>query len=59
MRIGGIERYTTNLLTQLTAIDRQHSYYLFVARYNRHLFDAHSQLPNVRKVHVLSLQDLR
>jgi len=31
-QIGGMETYTVNLLTHLAAIDRQHSYYLFVAR---------------------------
>ena len=55
-QIGGMETYTINLLTHLTAIGCQHTYYLVVARYNRHLFDAHFQLPNARKVHVLSLQ---
>ncbi len=58
-QIGGMEAYTTNLLTHLTAIDRQHTYYLFVARYNRHLFDAQCQRPNVARVQTLSLQGLR
>jgi len=58
-QIGGMEAYTTNLLTHLTAHDRQHSYHLFVARYNRHLFDAHSQLSNVFTIPTLSLQCLR
>jgi len=55
--IGGMETYTFNLLTHLTAIDRQHQYYLFVARYNRHLFNFPH--PNVVKVPTLSLQGLR
>lgn len=58
-QIGGMEMYTTNLLTYLTAIDRQHTYYLFVARYNRHLFDAQCQHPNVTRIQILSLQGLR
>ena len=58
-QIGGMEAYTLNLLTHLTAIDRQHHYYLFVARYNQHLFDSQLQHPNVVKVRTLSLQGLR
>ncbi|PWB82100.1 MAG: glycosyltransferase family 1 protein [Candidatus Methylomirabilota bacterium] len=58
-QIGGTEAYTTNLLTHLTAIDRQHAYYLFVARYNRDLFEAQFQRPKVLKVPTLSLQGLR
>lgn len=58
-QIGGMETYTVNLLTHLTAIDCQHTYYLFVARYNRHLFDAQFQRPNVFTVPTLSLQGLR
>jgi hypothetical protein len=58
-QIGGMETYTYNLLTHLTAIDHQHHYYLFVARYNRKLFEAHLQRPNVSKVRTLSLQGLR
>ena len=58
-QIGGMEMYTTNLLTHLTATDRHHSYYLFVARYNRHLFDPIFQRPNVFRVPTLSLQGLR
>ncbi len=42
-QIGGMDLYTSNLLTHLTAIDRQHTYYIFVACYNRHLFDAQCQ----------------
>jgi glycosyltransferase involved in cell wall biosynthesis len=56
-QIGGMETYTFNLLTHLTAIDRQHSYYLFVARYNRALFNFNH--PNVAQVRILSLQGLR
>lgn len=56
-QIGGMETYITNLLTHLTAIDRQHSYYLFVARYNHHLFNFPQ--PNVANVPTLSLQGLR
>ena len=58
-QIGGMETYTVNLLTHLVAIDRQHTYYLFVARYNRALFEAQCQHPNVAKVQTLSLQGLR
>ncbi|WP_337288944.1 glycosyltransferase family 1 protein [Candidatus Methylomirabilis sp.] len=58
-QIGGMETYTYNLLTHLTAIDRQHHYYLFVARYNRKLFETHCQRPNVSNVPTLSLQGLR
>lgn len=58
-QIGGMETYTLNLLIHLTAIDRQHTYYLFVARYNRQLFDATFQQPNVLTVPTLSLQGLR
>lgn len=58
-QIGGMETYTVNLLTHLAAIDRQHTYYLFVARYNRALFEAQRQHPNVAKVQTLSLQGLR
>jgi len=58
-QIGGMETYTVNLLTHLTAIDRQHTYYLFVARYNRDLFNAQFQYPNVVTVPTLSLQGLR
>ena len=58
-QIGGMEMYTTNLLTHLTAIDRQHRYYLFVAGYNRDLFDPLFQRPNVFRVQTLSLQGLR
>jgi len=58
-QIGGMETYTTNLLTHLISLDRQHTYYLFVARYNRHLFaDYHAQ-PNVRLISTVSLQGLR
>ena len=49
-QIGGTEAYAHNLLSHLTAIDRQHAYYLFVARYNRNLFDFHLQRANVFKV---------
>ncbi|MDD5558610.1 glycosyltransferase family 1 protein [Candidatus Methylomirabilis sp.] len=58
-QIGGMETYTVNLLTHLTAIDRQHTYYLFVTHYNRDLFKALSQRPNVMRVNTLSLQGLR
>jgi glycosyltransferase involved in cell wall biosynthesis len=58
-QIGGMETYASNLLTQLTAIDRHHSYYLFVTRYNRNLFDPLLQRPNVFRVRTLSLQGLR
>ncbi len=58
-QIGGMEMYTTNLLTHLTAIDRQHHYYLFVAGYNRALFDPQFQRANVFRVQTLSLQGLR
>jgi len=58
-QIGGMEKYTVNLLTHLTAIDRQHRYYLFVARYNRALFDSQFQRANVFRVQTLSLQGLR
>lgn len=58
-QIGGMETYTVNLLTHLTTIDCQHTYYLFVARYNRHLFDVQFQCPNVVTVPTLSLQGLR
>jgi len=58
-QIGGMETYTVNLLTHLTAIDRQHDYYLFVARYNQHLFDSQLHRSNVFKVWTLSLQGLR
>ncbi len=58
-QIGGMETYTVNLLTHLAAIDRQHTYYLFVARYNRALFDALCQRSNVARVQTLSLQGLR
>ncbi len=57
--IGGMETYTLNLLTHLAAIDSQHHYYLFVARYNRALFDAQFHRQNVLKVPTLSLQGLR
>lgn len=30
-QIGGMETYTVNLLIRLTALDRQHTYDLFVA----------------------------
>ena len=56
-QIGGMETYANNLLIHLTAIDRQHRYYFFVARYNRHLFNL--QHPHVVKVRTLSLQGLR
>ncbi len=58
-QIGGTEAYTYNLLSHLTAIDRQHAYYLFVAHYNRNLFDPLFQRPNVFMVRTLSLQGLR
>jgi len=58
-QIGGMETYTVNLLTHLAAIDRQHAYYLFVARYNRDLFNAQCQHSNVVTVPTLSLQGLR
>lgn len=58
-QIGGTEMYTTNLLTHLTAMDRQHNYYFFVAHYNQGLFDAQFQRANIRKVRTLSLQGLR
>jgi len=58
-QIGGMEKYTVNLLTHLTAIDRQHRYYLFVAGYNRALFDSQFQRTNVFRVQILSLQGLR
>lgn len=58
-QIGGTETYTVNLLTHLAAIDRQHTYYLFVAHYNRDLFNAQFQCPNVVTVPTLSLQGLR
>jgi glycosyltransferase involved in cell wall biosynthesis len=58
-QIGGMETYTVNLLTHLTAIDRQHTYYFFVAHYNRDLFNAQFQRPNVVTVPTLSLQGLR
>jgi len=58
-QIGGMEAYTVNLLTHLMAIDRQHTYYFFVARYNRDLFNAQRQRPNVVTVPTLSLQGLR
>ena len=58
-QIGGMETYTVNLLTHLTTIDRQHRYYLFVAGYNRALFDSQSQRTNVFRVQTLSLQGLR
>ena len=53
-QIGGMETYTVNLLTHLTAIDRQHTYYLFVARYNRDLFNA--QLPSPERRHGTDLE---
>jgi len=56
-QIGGMESYVRNLLPQLVAIDRQHDYYLFVARYNRHLFRFPNS--NVFLVPTLSLQGLR
>ncbi len=58
-QIGGTEVYTYNLLSHLTAIDRQHAYYLFVAHYNRNLFDSHFQRANVFRIRTLSLQGLR
>ena len=58
-QIGGTEVYAHNLLSHLTAVDRQHAYYLFVTRYNRNLFDSHFQRANVFKVRTLSLQGLR
>jgi len=58
-QIGGMETYTVNLLTHLTAFDRQHTYYLFVTRYNRDLFNAQFQRSNVVTVPTLSLQGLR
>lgn len=58
-QIGGMETYTTNLLTHLITLDRQHTYYLFVARYNRHLFADYRTQPNVRLVPTVSLQGLR
>jgi hypothetical protein len=51
--IGGMETYAFNLLTHPTAIDRHHSYYLFVTRYNRDLFDPLFQRPNVFRVRTL------
>lgn len=58
-QIGGMETYTVNLLTHLTAIDRQHTYYLFITHYNRDLFETLLQRPNVMQVSTLSLQGLR
>ena len=56
-QIGGMESYIRNLLPHLVAIDREHDYYLFVARYNRHLFSFPNS--NVVPVPTLSLQGLR
>ena len=58
-QIGGMESYTTNLLTHLTAYDQQHRYYLYVTHYNRSLFKALPQRPNVMHVSTLSPQGLR
>lgn len=58
-QIGGMETYTTNLLAHLITVDRQHTYYLFVARYNRHLFAHYSTQSNVHLVPTASLQGLR
>ncbi len=58
-QIGGMEAYTVNLLTHLTAHDQQHRYYLYVTHYNRDLFKALPQRPNVMHVNTLSLQGLR
>ena len=56
-QIGGMETYACSLLTHLTAMDQQHHYYLFVARYNQHLFDFHD--PKLTKVQTISLQGFR
>jgi glycosyltransferase involved in cell wall biosynthesis len=56
-QIGGMETYTRNLLAHLMAIDQQHHYYLFVARYNQHLFDF--QHPKLTRVRTISLQGFR
>ena len=56
-QIGGMETYACRLLAHLAAIDRQHHYYLFVARYNQHLFDF--QHPKLTKVRTISLQGFR
>lgn len=55
-QIGGMEAYTVNLLTYLTVIDHQRSYYPFVARYNRDLLNVQCQRPNVATVPTLSVQ---
>jgi glycosyltransferase involved in cell wall biosynthesis len=56
-QIGGMERYTFELLTHLMEIDHQHTYYLFVARYNQRLFNL--EHPQLIKVQTISLQGLR
>lgn len=53
-QIGGMETYACSLLAHLAAIDRQHHYYLFVARHNQHLFDFPH--PKLTKVRTISLQ---
>jgi glycosyltransferase involved in cell wall biosynthesis len=56
-QVGGMERYTFELLTHLMQIDHQHTYYLFVARYNQHLFNR--QDPKLVKVQTISFQGFR
>ena len=52
-----MEMYALNLLTHLPPLDRQHIYYLFVARYNRDLFEDESR--RIVKVGTVSLQGFR
>jgi glycosyltransferase involved in cell wall biosynthesis len=56
-QIGGMESYVRNLVPHLAAIDLQHDFYLFVARYNSHVFELPDR--NVTRVKTLSLQGLR
>jgi len=56
-QIGGMEAYARNVMAHLPAIDRHHRYYVFVAPYNRHLFDLAQ--PNVSSIQTFSLQGFR
>jgi len=49
--------YTLSLLAHLPPLDRQHIYYLFVARYNQHLFNSDS--PQFVQLATVSLQGFR
>jgi len=55
-QIGEMETYTVDLLTHLAAMDSQHTYYPFVARYNRDLLNVQCQRQNVVTVPTLSVQ---